>query len=368
MVATRIALLILALLPAGAAALTPDDGLNDLNALRTSVGETPVTLYAPWNTGCDHANAYTETTGDLTHDEDPSKPGYTADGSDAAGNSVLSGGEFLPHDAWVGAPLHRSGILQPRLAVTGYAASHGNTCMRTGNTNSTSQNGEPLAENDTLTTPGLTTYPYPPNGATGVRTTGDERGQEGPDPYTLIPDGIRQTGLGLTVEFNGPWTGASFAITRNIASATLTPTGGVAPPIQLAPCGTDCDYDLYLGGAILLEPYEIYEPGTTYAAHVTGTIADSFPLDLSWSFTTAGTAPEPKIARGVRHGKKVTFAIKNLAPGHGAYVTVGTRAPATIALTGHDVITTKLPRKHHSVTVRVGVGNVTATRTYTRRR
>jgi hypothetical protein len=371
MVATRIALLILALLPAGAAAFTPDDGVTDLNALRTSVGETPVTLYAPWNTGCDHANNYTQQTGELTHNEDPSKPGYTADGSDAAGNSVLAGGERLPSAAWLGAPLHRTGILQPRLAVTGYAASHGSTCMRIGNTNSMSQNGEPLAENEALTTPGLTTYPYPPDGATGVRLSGDQRGQEGPDPFTLLPDAITRTGMPLTVEFNGPWTEASFGITRDITAATLAPTGGVAPPVQLAACGSGCDYDLYLGGAILLEPYEQYLPGTKYAAHVTGSVSDfagdMFPLDLTWTFTTAGTPPRVSIGKGVRHGSKVAFAVRNVSPGYRALVTVGHHSAKTVTFAGQDVITANRPRKHHSVTVRVGLGNVTASRTYKRR-
>ena len=66
-----------------------DDGFADLNAMRAATGENPVTDYAPWDVGCDHANNYNQLNGTGTHNEIPGNPGYTTDGAAAAGNAAL---------------------------------------------------------------------------------------------------------------------------------------------------------------------------------------------------------------------------------------------------------------------------------------
>ena len=65
------------------AGLTPEQALPILNQWKTQAHEPTIPSFdSAENTGCQHHNHYMALNGgQLTHEEDPAKPGYTAGGS-----------------------------------------------------------------------------------------------------------------------------------------------------------------------------------------------------------------------------------------------------------------------------------------------
>jgi hypothetical protein len=272
-------------------AITPDQALADLNAVRAQAGLAPVEALLPkWNEGCRLHNVYESHVGDLTHEESKSSPWWTQAGADAGASSVLAEPEALPWGAWGDSIYHRNDILQPRLRFSGFSASNGFTCMRTIGDDTTS------ATDPSRSKPSVTVYPWPPANATGVPL--EFGGGESPDPYDLAPPGTKQLGYLLSLMVNGPWGDASVSMAAS--SASLTGDDGRTIPLTVDDGnGPNADYfDSSLG----LYPDKALASGTTYRAHAAGTISaydgdttKTYPYDYSWSFTTVRVQPSLRI-------------------------------------------------------------------------
>ena len=82
-------------LPAAASTpMTPDGALQRVNAERTSNGLPAVSLSPEWSNGCKAHNQYLKINGwNDPHSEDPSKPGYSAAGSNAGAHALMATGD-----------------------------------------------------------------------------------------------------------------------------------------------------------------------------------------------------------------------------------------------------------------------------------
>jgi hypothetical protein len=239
--------------PASLAEPTPEAAVAALNGWRAQLGLGAVsTLNPAWSIGCAHHDNYEHLNGNaLTHTEQEGHAGYTTDGAEAGANSVLAAAfsspsptpdaSLLPGPTWDGAVFHRAALLQPRLAQTGFdsttftegSLSRSFNCMRTQGTG---------AIDNSRTTPGLTLYPSPGNGAYGVPTTFPGGESPSPTEETGVPAGATLGWL-LNVEINGPWESSSpFSVAAHDVTATLAPDGtSNFVPLVVSQCGpTGC--------------------------------------------------------------------------------------------------------------------------------
>lgn len=81
-----------ALTAAHAQAQSPEQTHGMLNAQRQANGIPPAAFDATRANGCERHNYYQSLNG-LGHGQDPSKPGYSPEGTNVAGFEVLSSGE-----------------------------------------------------------------------------------------------------------------------------------------------------------------------------------------------------------------------------------------------------------------------------------
>jgi hypothetical protein len=318
---------------------TAAQAVAELNAWRAQVGESLVstTTVSAWNTGCQHHNAYEQDHQTLTHFETDTNPasGYTTDGAEAGPDSVLGedrsspnatpDSRLLPGPVWDSAVFHRAAVLEPRLAQIGYdsstfaPASSGGfytswTCLWDQNL-SGEMPPQPPALDSTRTTPGVTLYPSPANGAFDVPTT-FPAGTEEPDPGQetgLLPNAT--LGWLLNVEINGPWAnaGGGGIVWTHGVTVTLEPDGTSAVvPVVVSQCGTGpcapsgstCStatngtaYGCYFGGGFGVFPKQALADNTTYHVAASGTLTDDtnpstpviYPISLQWCFSTGLT-------------------------------------------------------------------------------
>ncbi len=230
------------------------------------------------NTACALHVHYLRMLGKLAHPEQPGLPGYTRAGADAGRNSVLAEPEGLPKATWVDAVYHRMSILQPRLRVSGFAASEGYACLRTG--------GTAVDDSPSARTKSLTLYPWPANGASNQPVTFGRAAGETPSPLADAP-GARPLGLLLSVNVNGPWVDHD-APRTTLTAASLVSDRGTAVPLARSDGSTHNRN--YLNGGFALLPRLALEPGTTYTAHAAGKVTAygiTYPFALTWHFTTA---------------------------------------------------------------------------------
>jgi hypothetical protein len=312
----------LALVPVALANPTPGSAVEELNVWRGELGEGLVstTTVGAWNTGCNHHNYYEHQNGNvLTHEDLSGNPGHTSDGAEAAADSVLGlavsapdptpDASLLPGPTWDGAVFHRAALLDPRLAQVGFDSStflEGGVyrtfnCLWLQNQNS----NPPQALDNSRTTPGLTLYPSPGNGAYGVPTV--YPGGESPDPTkeTGVPAGSTLGWL-MNVEINGPWASAAYGYNAfaHGVTATLAPDGtSNLVPLVVSECGpSGCgggggtSEGVYLKGGFGLFPTQPLAANTTYRVSITGgTVTDAvghidYPLaGYSWCFSTGAS-------------------------------------------------------------------------------
>ena len=279
---------------------------------------------AAWNTGCAHHNNYEFVNGKtLTHTETSGNPGYTTDGAAAGLNSVIADSfsfpnatpvaSLLPGPTWDGAVFHRAALLDPRLEQIGFdsetTADNGQwwsfDCLYLQGGDAT--NGQAL--DNSRTTPGLTLYPSPGNGAYHVPTKFP--GNEFPDPTaeTGVPGGA-QLGWLLSVEINGPWaqTNFGYGAAAHGVTATLAPDGTTnTVPVVISECGpSGCggaggtSEGSYFRGGLGIFPLQPLAANTVYRVVLTGgTITDfathtnyPIPAGYHWCFST-GAAYTP---------------------------------------------------------------------------
>ncbi len=339
-IALALGVLSLVVAPTAASAdPTPGQAIAALNVWRAQLGESPVstTPVPEWDMGCLDHNNYEHFNGVLSHQESPGAPGNTADGATAGPDSVLaqedsSPGPFpdsqlLPGPVWDSAVFHRAALLEPRLAHVGFNAStflSASTytswvCMWIQNLpGEGSPYVPPHAIDNAITTPQLTLYPSPANGAVDVPTA-FPAGTESPDPgqESGVPPGARLGWL-LNVEINGPWIdgGGGGIVWAHGVQATLEDdaTESVVPvvvsqcgsnPCAVSGTGSTCDtssggtsYGCYFGGGFAIVPLEPLAPDTMYRVALSaGTVSDEsnpgssypIPANFSWCFSTGPT-------------------------------------------------------------------------------
>ena len=124
--------------PGAAQAVAPAEAIRLLNLQRTANGiPGDLAEAAGLSEGCAlHVDYIALNGGVLTHDEDPSKPGYSPQGArqtlDSAGAEVLASAPAWSETAnpWLAAPIHRYLLFDPEATVAGYGEEHGIACMR----------------------------------------------------------------------------------------------------------------------------------------------------------------------------------------------------------------------------------------------
>ena len=259
--------------------LSPSRALSDLNLWRAEAAVPPVLRFsAANNNGCALHERYLAMVGTLAHPEQPGLPGYTAAGADAGLNSVLAEPAGLPKETWVDAVYHRMSVLQPRLRVSGFAASDGYTCLRTG--------GSAIDDSISARTKTLTLYPWPANGATDQPLTFGHAAYESPSALIDAP-GATSLGLLLSVNVNGPWADSSAPLST-LTSSSLVASTGDSIPLSYSDSSTPNRY--YLNGGFALLPRLALQRSMTYTAHAGGFVtADGlkYPFAITWQFTTA---------------------------------------------------------------------------------
>jgi hypothetical protein len=298
--------------------------IAELNMWRAEVGEAPVSTAAvsAWNTGCRHHDVYMQKHA-LTHfetDPDPAH-GYTPDGADAGRSSVLAvtGGvlpaptdRLLPGPVWDAGVFHRAALLQPRLAVTGFASvtAHSGlgfttwSCMWVGSTHRIAY-ASSYAMDDSRATRHLTLYPSPANGAFAVPTMYRPR-SERPDPTdeTGVPGGST-LGWPISVDLNGPWrtSDAGASVYAHGVTARLAPDGTPdrTIPVVISQCGPGgcarpggTKLGAYFDGGFGIFPLRALASDTTYRVVLTGgSVHDArsgrdyaLPTGYSWCFST----------------------------------------------------------------------------------
>lgn len=122
-----------ALAAAPASAATSAEIVSALNAQRSANGiPAGIAERADWSESCRQHNEYMRQNGELTHDEDPSAPGYTADGAWAGQNSVLAqGSTWSAGNPFEEAPIHLHQLLAARLSEMGAEEHDGWVCATT---------------------------------------------------------------------------------------------------------------------------------------------------------------------------------------------------------------------------------------------
>ena len=267
---------------------TPAQALADLNQWRAEAGEARVLRFtAAYDSGCAGHDHYMNLLGHLIHPEDPSQPGYTPASADAGVNSVLAEPEGLPKATWVDSVYHRMGVLQPRLRISGFAASEGYVCLRTG--------GPAIDDSPSARTSKLTLYPWPPNGATDQPVTFGHAAEETPSPL-VDAHGAKSLGLLLSVNVNGPWSDYRAPQTL-LTGASLVSAAGVGVPLAFSDSSTANGG--YLSGGFALLPLHALDPGTAYTAHAAGAVTAfgiSYPFAITWHFSTKAACTTPEIS------------------------------------------------------------------------
>jgi hypothetical protein len=294
----------------------PNQAVATLNSFRASVSPMlqPVTEDPAQTRGCQLHAEHWRLNHETGHGERPDSPGYTDAGNAAAASSVLSYGprSLGPYD-WEEAPYHRAGLLNPRLATTGFWADYGISCMGV------------FGDDAARATPGLVVIPYPNDGRTGVEPAFGCN--ERPNPCDLFEEAPDGAGFGITVQFNGP---GHYLTSPVITASSLVPDGREAEPYTVV--DKTSPMSDYLSGGIALFPHRPLYAGTWYTAHVAGvwtgeasydaaagrTVpAPVIPFTTTWRFQTAGSTRmiEPTItarrqgrASGVRLEAGPAFA------------------------------------------------------------
>ena len=286
----------LAWVAGGAAAARADvsgpDIVSYVNAQRAANGVPAAIVHdATLSDGCAKHAAYMRLNNEVGHDEDPAKPGYTAQGDAVAnGQSVLyRGGPWTAtRNPFETAPIHLHQLLTPRLNRMGAAEVQSYGCATTG-----SRGGPAPAA--------PTTYTYPRAGATAWPFA--QVAAESPHPpgwfaTPRIEEGTR-TGPYLYVMFDAPALRASDIAWAT--GATLTGPGGAVSVATVD--NTTPGLEGYLPTGMQVIPRAPLLPGTTYTASVSastttqGGIGPAQPFTKTWSFTT-DSLPDTTITAG----------------------------------------------------------------------
>jgi hypothetical protein len=295
---------------------TPAAAVAALNAQRERNGiPSGIVENADWSDRCrKHMNYIAVNGGELTHEEESPRPGYTPEGAWAGNTSVLSSVGFGPRgeNPWEDAPIHLMQLLAPELAETGYWKG----CMVTW----AGYNRPAPAQPQLVTYPGDGTrevdreqstaeIPYTPAEYVGLKNP------TGPTLYVLAW-GLEPGPL-TDASLTGPEGPVGIRTVDNTTSGPRGNIGAYLPP----------------GGIIV--PAKPLKGNTTYAARAT-----FGGLSHTWTITTKPRTPQLQVGadeRGLgvisdsagpidvrlkRRGSEAFAQTLNLTPGSPAYVPV----------------------------------------------
>lgn len=251
--------------------------IDRVNAVREAAGLQPLRYdprlgaaaqgHAIWLDAND-AQGHTEQEGTphftgLTVGDRTAAFGYPRPASEVA----LSGEPDQAVELWMETLYHRLPLLHPGHTEAGAGAAGRRAVMNLG----------PSGESDQMVL-----WPYP--GQTGVYTQWQAH-TETPDPLRLYPGVPDPVGTTITLQMGRR------PQRLTLDQATLTTADGRPVPVLLfAP-----ELDDWLTAAVAMIPREPLAPGTTYTAHMAGTVdfgSGPRPYARTWSFTTA-EAPAP---------------------------------------------------------------------------
>ena len=272
-----------------------------LNAQRSAHGvPAGIVEDAALSSGCAKHNAYGLANNVLSHTEDPSRPGYSPEGAQAAKASALYFGRgpwSAERNPFETAPIHLHQLLAPRLDRMGASENQGYGCATT------------LASRSRPAPPADVTYTYPAGGATGWPTA--QLAVEG--PYTPgervgIAAGTA-TGPYLYVMFDGPK--LSVTATATATGASLTGPDG-AVPIAVVDNQTSGLEGLLPTGMQVI-PQSPLRPNGRYTASVAARVGKQ-EFTKTWSFTTGALRNSVRITQ-TTSARQVQVGVTSDAPG-----------------------------------------------------
>ncbi len=259
---------------------------------------------AALSSGCARHNAYGLTNGVLTHGEEPSRPGYSPEGDQAAKASVIyfgSGPWTAARNPFETAPVHLHQLLAPRIDRMGASENQGYGCATT------------LASRNRPAPPADVTYTYPGDGATGWSPSQlAAESPATPGERVGIPAGTT-TGPYLYVMFDGPKLSVSSIAAAT--QATLTGPDGAVPVAVVDNRTSGLEGILPTGMEVI--PRTPLRPGGKYTASVAATVTrqgGSSAFAKTWSFT-AGAIPNAVRLTQTTSARQVQVGVKSDAPG-----------------------------------------------------
>jgi hypothetical protein len=293
---------------------SPHQDIAWLNAQRAAAGiPAGITANNTWSSKCDAHITYIERTQRFEDREDPSSVYYTADGSWAADNSVLSSGTAwsATSSPWQTDPIGFAQLMNPQLLEVGIADRDRYQCV-------TTWPGYERAAPSTTTV--LT---YPGNGATIDSTIrADDSFLPGPHSKTNGP-------VLLVFEWGPVLSDYSTASQIAIASATLTGPDGAVPLRWVDRSTTKVGVAMPIGSGAII-PTRRLRGNARYTAFVQFTDG----TQRSWTFNTAPLFNAVAVGGGAayRHHLRGFFRVFSLAPQvsvsvtyHGKPIAVKTR-------------------------------------------
>jgi uncharacterized protein YkwD len=218
-----------------------------------------------------------EPLGNADHDEDPSRPGYSADGRAAAQNSQVAWGcgayDYKSQIAhWIAGPFHRFAILNPSITEAGFGETYGDGCWVAG------LRLPPVPEE---VKPYARAVEFPPDGAT---VSLGWSGVEWPDPLTACPSYTRPVGLPITLQLgrlvDAALTAHSLTSRGQVVESCAFDARGYRNPDRNAQ-----EYGrwaLRRSGAVVVIPRAPLESGAQYSVSIT-----AHGKTYAWSFRVA---------------------------------------------------------------------------------
>jgi hypothetical protein len=269
------------------------DWLTTVNYFREMSGLGPVTADDTLSAGAANHSCYM-LLNDITHYEDPSKPGYTVNGDRAGRNgnvAVSSAINTTPRshiELWMTGPFHAVGVLRRDLKTVGYGG-----CDRADTARWHSGATLDVLSGLASRTRQLAPITFPGNGAT---TNLNRFITETPNPLDFC--GWTGTPAGLPVFAMMPE-----AVTGTVTTAMSGPAGAV-PTCTLSPLNTSGSAQALLryDNVVVAVPRNPLQPGT-YT--VTATTA---ARSVTWSFTV-----DPAAATVVQTPAPTALATANAA-------------------------------------------------------
>lgn len=260
------------------------DWLTTVNYFREMSGLGPVAPDATLSAGATNHSCYM-LLNDITHFEDPSKPGYTVDGDRAGRNGNVAVSSAINTRArshielWMSGPFHAVGVLRRDLKTVGYGS-----CDRADTPKWHSGATLDVLSGLSARTPQWAPVTFPGNGTT---TNLNQFVAETPNPLDYC--GWTGTPAGLPV----------FAMMPEAVSGTVTTSmtgpAGPVPTCTLSPLNTtgSAQSILRYDNVVVAVPRNPLQPGTYTVTATTGARSVTWTFTVDPAAATVVQAPAP---------------------------------------------------------------------------